>query len=81
MAVVEPKRPRPSGTPDHYFQAHPTYDSEVDGVRVPRGLCATNEQVIDLITQRVAALFREHRHRQVISIRPRATTRRSCCIW
>jgi len=56
--------------PEKYFDEHPEYYSEVQGVRLrsPSQLCATNAAVAQIITERVCALFREHPGASVISI-------------
>lgn len=42
-------------SPDEYFDEHPEYFSEVDGVRVKKQLCLTNENVYQIVKNNMAA--------------------------
>jgi len=56
--------------PAAYFEEHPEYFSEVDGQRLGEGgqLCCTNDDVIEIATEKVLKALREHPEAKVISV-------------
>jgi hypothetical protein len=56
--------------PDEYFDEHPEYFSLVNGERLKEHaqLCATNDDVIRLVTEAVRARMREHPEAMVFSV-------------
>jgi len=54
--------------PDQYFQEHPEYFSEHDGVRRPVQWCLTNPDLLQLVIQRVREELRRDPGGEVISV-------------
>ncbi len=47
--------------PEQYFKDHPEYFSEINGIRVPdTQLCLTNEDVFQIIVERLREMMAEH---------------------
>ncbi len=56
--------------PEDYFEEHPEYFSEIDGVRIREKtqLCLTNPDVLDLVTKQVLADIRREPDARIFSI-------------
>ena len=66
--------------PEKYYEGHPEYYSEVDGKRLREGgqLCATNDEVARIVTERVRELLRGHPEARVISVSQNDANKNYC---
>ena len=66
--------------PEKYFDTHPEYFSEANGVRLRTGgqLCGTNEEVARVVAERVRELLRQHPEAKVISVSQNDNNKNYC---
>ena len=53
---------------DHFFQSHPEYYALRNGKRIPTQLCLTNDEVLSIVKDSVAAYLGRHPSAEVISV-------------
>jgi hypothetical protein len=56
--------------PKLYFDEHPEYYSEINGKRVARQLCLSNQDVVRIATEKVQDVLRKNPHQNLISVSP-----------